>query len=236
MFALFKYKHRIFIIINRVATPKIQNQMNIFLKLKHWQLFCLLAGIPAIFQFVAMGWVVTNSDLMKFLWQLIFNPERWQDIVALIPVKLVAGYYATMVVLFAALILCWFYSLGVKLCKRLPEAIKMNLTGFKVSLFISVACKLFVAVYMYSLLPKILAGGELHATTFAVLIPLQLIATFCAFYCFYFIAKALKTVELQQTVTFNDYALEFFGIWIFPVGIWFIQPKINKLFDGSLNV
>jgi hypothetical protein len=214
-----------------METSKKQNQMNTFLKLKHWQLFGVLAGIPAVFQFVATGWVVANTDLMKFLWQLPFNPARWQDIVALIPIKLVAGYYAVMMVLFAALIFCWLYSLGTNLCKRLPEAIKMNLTGFKLSLFIAVACKVFSAAYMYFLFGGISAGGEWHAATFAVLVPLQLMSMFCTFYCFYFIAKALKTIELQQAVTFNDCALEFFGIWIFPVGIWFVQPKINKIFN-----
>jgi hypothetical protein len=56
---------------------------------------------------------------------------------------------------------------------------------------------------------------------------------FCIFYCFYFTAKVLKTVELQKPVTFNDYAGEFFLIWFFPIGIWFIQPRINRLFNGT---
>jgi len=56
------------------------------------------------------------------------------------------------------------------------------------------------------------------------------------FYCLYFISKSLKAVELQRDVTFNDYAGEFFLIWFFPIGIWFIQPRINKLFDETLQI
>jgi len=56
---------------------------------------------------------------------------------------------------------------------------------------------------------------------------------FCIFYCLYFVAKALKSVELQREVTFNDYAGEFFLFWFSPIGVWVLQPRINKLFDNS---
>jgi hypothetical protein len=38
----------------------------------------------------------------------------------------------------------------------------------------------------------------------------------------------VKTIELQREVTFSDFAGEFFLIWFYPVGIWIIQPKVNK--------
>jgi hypothetical protein len=39
----------------------------------------------------------------------------------------------------------------------------------------------------------------------------------------------------QKPVTFSDFAGEFFLIWFFPVGIWIIQPRINKLFDTNID-
>ena len=47
----------------------------------------------------------------------------------------------------------------------------------------------------------------------------------------YFVAKTLKTVELQKEVLFSDFAGEFFIVWFFPIGIWIIQPKINKIIE-----
>ena len=41
-------------------------------------------------------------------------------------------------------------------------------------------------------------------------------------------AKTIKTVELQKKVTFSDFAGEFFLLWFSPIGIWILQPKINK--------
>ena len=208
--------------------------MNIFLKLKHWQLFGLLIGFPVIFQFVAMRVVITNNNLVELLLGFLINPASLFDVFSIVPTKLVA-VYSVMMVLFTVLISCWFYALGTNLCKRLPGEIKMNLTVFKLSLAVSVAHKLFISVYMYFLFAGISAGEELNPAVLPYFVPLYLISTFCTFYCFHFIAKALKTVELQKAVTFNGYALEFFGIWICPVGVWFIQPQINRLFNYPLN-
>jgi len=52
---------------------------------------------------------------------------------------------------------------------------------------------------------------------------------FCLFYCLYFVAKTLKTVELQREVSFNDFIAEFFLTWFFPIGVWILQPRINKM-------
>jgi len=52
---------------------------------------------------------------------------------------------------------------------------------------------------------------------------------FCMFYIIYFVSKTLKMAELQRNVSFSDYAGEFFLIWLYPIGIWFVQPKINEL-------
>jgi hypothetical protein len=56
---------------------------------------------------------------------------------------------------------------------------------------------------------------------------------FFIFYSLYFIAKELKSVELQKPVTFSDFAGEFFLLWFFPIGIWIIQPRINKIFESK---
>jgi hypothetical protein len=50
-------------------------------------------------------------------------------------------------------------------------------------------------------------------------------------YSFYFVAKTFKTVELQREVAFSDFVGEFFLLLLFPIGVWIIQPKINKMID-----
>lgn len=75
------------------------------------------------------------------------------------------------------------------------------------------------------------SGGEPNLAIFAFIAPLHLFSMFCMFYCGYFNAKALKAVETKKPVTFSDYVGEFFLIWFFPIGIWIIQPRINKIFE-----
>ena len=65
----------------------------------------------------------------------------------------------------------------------------------------------------------------------AVIVPLHLFSMFCIFYSLYFVAKTFKTVELQREVNFSDFAGEFFMIWFYPIGIWIVQPKINKMIE-----
>jgi hypothetical protein len=69
-----------------------------------------------------------------------------------------------------------------------------------------------------------------------IIIPLFLFIflIFCILYAIYFNAKSLKSVELQRDVTFSDYAADFFLFLFFPIGIWFIQPRINRIFCDDL--
>jgi hypothetical protein len=72
-------------------------------------------------------------------------------------------------------------------------------------------------------------------TMFGLLIfilPMHLFSMFCIFYSLYFVAKTFKTVELQREVSFSDFAGEFFMIWFLLIGIWIIQPKVNRLVEN----
>lgn len=66
--------------------------------------------------------------------------------------------------------------------------------------------------------------------SFLIIIPLHLFAMFCMFYCLYFVSKALKSAELQREALLGDYIIDFILFWFYFVGIWFLQPRINKLF------
>ena len=128
----------------------------------------------------------------------------------------------------------WFYALATNLHKKLPGTVKMNLAKYKLFLFIPAVYILLICIFIFAFI-NIAIDQEvgLEPAIFALIIPLHLFSLFCLFYCLYFNAKALKAVELQRPVTFGDYAGEFFLIWFYPIGIWIIQPRINKLFDDQ---
>ncbi|MBI3240197.1 MAG: hypothetical protein HYZ43_15335 [Flavobacteriia bacterium] len=43
----------------------------------------------------------------------------------------------------------------------------------------------------------------------------------------------LKSVELQREAVYTEYSSDFFLIWFFPVGVWSIQPRINRIVQGN---
>lgn len=186
--------------------------MKIFLTLKHWQLFVLLMALPMIFQFITIGAMFLSNDPLALLY-----------------------FYPIMMVFLVAIFFGWFYAIGTNLHKKLPETATMNLTRFKIFLFIPVAYMLFLSVFMFGMFTDISSGEGPNPAIFAFIVPLHLFSMFCIFYCLYFNAKALKTVEWQRPVTFSDFAGEFFLIWFFPIGIWIIQPRLNKLFDPIIG-
>lgn len=181
--------------------------MTKFLTLKHWQLFMLLIGIPLILEFLMMGFLVASRDP-----------------------RIIFIFFPIMTILSGGLFFGWFYALGTNLFKKLPVTAGMNLTRFKVFMFVSVADIILIPAFMFVIFLKMAAGGQPNPGIFALIIPLYLFSMFCIFYCLYFIAKALKTVEWQKPVTFGDYAGEFFLLWFFPIGVWILQPRINRLF------
>ncbi len=184
--------------------------MKLLLKLKHWQLFLLLMVIPILFQIGMFAAVfISNDPLMMF---------------RLFPI---------VMILFMGIFFGWFYALGTNLHKKLPDTVHMNLRLFKIFLFIPVAYMSLFMVFMINMFSGIIGGEEPNVAIFMLIFPLHLFSMCCIFYCLYFNAKSLKAVELQKPVTFNDYAGEFFLIWFFPIGIWFLQPRINKLFEET---
>ena len=128
----------------------------------------------------------------------------------------------------------WFYAIGSNLHKKLPDTVNMNLTKFKIFLFIPVLYISILCILLFGLFSGLAGGGQLeYVGLFALIFPVHLFSIFCIFYCLYFNAKALKAVELKRPVTFNDFAGEFFLLWFFPIGVWIIQPRLNKLFEEN---
>ena len=58
---------------------------------------------------------------------------------------------------------------------------------------------------------------------------------YCLFFDLNFISKSLALAETGKPVSFYDYSGPFFLIWFFPLGIWFVQPRINRLYAAVIN-
>ena len=61
----------------------------------------------------------------------------------------------------------------------------------------------------------------------AVIAPLHVVCTVCLFYLLYFVSRNLVVAETGEPVPFYEYAGAFFLLWFFPIGVWFVQPKVQ---------
>lgn len=116
----------------------------------------------------------------------------------------------------------WIYSLGVEAHKALPASIEMPINKFKFALIYFSVYVAIASVYFSSIMPYA--------------IPFHVFAMICIFYSFYYVAKAIRTIELNRIVKLGDWFAEFLGMWFFPIGVWFIQRKIRRIVATPSNV
>jgi len=187
-----------------------------FLQAKHWQLFTLTVGIPLLFQIYFISSMVSAGDDFD---EAIFM--RFVVFILIISILFILVYYG------------WLWSVGVGLQEKLPQDLKMNVKFFKWAI-------IFPLIYMVLIFGGLGLAlgtglddieqnlGSLNSA-FVIIVPIHLFSVFCSFYQLYFVSKTIKTVEKQRPVSFGEYIREFFLIWLYPIGIWFIQPKVNEL-------
>ncbi|GGK80545.1 hypothetical protein ACD591_09965 [Rufibacter glacialis] len=195
-----------------------------FLKAKHWQLFILTCGIPVVFQL----------GIMEVILSKIGSGGDSDPSAVFTYLKL----SLVVVVLFAAIFFGWFWSVAIGLQGGVPKNVKMKVRKFKVFFFMPLAYILLISITMGGAVDGMVGGGTgpsegLIGGFIGIIVPLHLFSMFCIFYCLYFVAKTYKTVELQREVGFWDFSGEFFQFWFFPIGIWSLQPKINRMAEGT---
>jgi len=187
------------------------------LRAQHWQIFLFSTALPIVLQMIMMATMFFN---------MIKNPD---------PTFLMPAFFNWSIVLMVVYLvgyLIWYWSTGVGLQRYIPEALRLNVRLFKVFLIAPIIYIVVIMAFFSSIMLNFSlndASPSVPPFAFFLLIPFHLFAMFCKFYCLYFVARTVKTAELQRKLEFGDYIGEFFLIWFFAVGIWFVQPKINKV-------
>ena len=164
----------------------------------------------------------------------LFTLPTWQVFLLLIipcffPSMTLVGTILTIV--WAAFIAYCVYILGDCLYQKLPVGHDLKINRFRFNLF-------FPLVYVIIVFILFDGGYEINQNNYKeygwslfIIIPLHLYAMYCMFYTIWFIAKCIATVENNRVVGFDNYAANFFLLWFFPIGIWFVHPKVRKIFS-----
>ncbi len=173
------------------------------LRAKHWQIFFLLFGI----------FIVGDVAVMSSMSAAARSPQDFAKIGPLFGAVLALSMFC---------ILAWFWSMGSFLSSMVPPPLRLELGFFRFALT-------YPALYIFIFIASFQSASTRPALL-AVIFPLHFVAVFCMLYDLYFVSKNLVLAETSKPASFCDYAGPFFLIWFFPVGVWFIQPRINRLY------
>ena len=113
----------------------------------------------------------------------------------------------------------WPMLVGNELNQLLPKRITLNFNFFLINTFI------WLVVFIGIL---VLSNGEGMTFTGLSVLPL-FYAIFAYFYFLAYPAKVLNSIEREKEASLGQYIGDFFLILFLPIGIWFLQPRINRI-------
>jgi len=213
--------------------------MRAILQLKHWQFFVFFFVLPALAFIGIYAWFIfTMIDMTS---NMPMNGGGSGDIDEILAfqqymMKRMAFLYIPMIVPFVASHI-WMWSIA-KQCKEwVDESLHMGNVMFKITLLFPVVYMLVYGIGMFFYLQNFMTNmdsfnpndgmaGFFAIWAFSLLGGLLSFAS--SLHNYYFTARSYKTAELQRKTTFGEYVGEFFMSWFLFVGIWIMQPKLNR--------
>lgn len=151
---------------------------------------------------------------------VLLRLKHWQMLVLLLlPVFIVPFRFQTSALFFSLSL--WLYAIADGSVRRSKPSLQLTNTPIIVALIYSGGYGLFFNWFLATLTGE---PGEL-----SWIVPLHFLATVALFYVLAATAKRFKIAVHQRPINFSSYIGTFFLLWFFPIGIWFLQPKVNAL-------
>ena len=193
------------------------------LNASHWKLFVLTTGLPFI-------------SLIIFIIYILPQDQHHQQPETTLLVNLI---YIIISLIGVATQLYWYWAVVIALRPYLHLNTKLRLKPFYYCFFTPILLFGFYSIQEFLITTQIqqLSSTETQPNlptiqSFIMLIG-HLITVFCLIYTWRFTAKMLQSVELQREAVYAEYSSDFFLIWFFPLGVWSIQPRINRIVQGN---
>jgi hypothetical protein len=113
----------------------------------------------------------------------------------------------------------WLWAMGSFLFSLSQPQLKLNIHFFRFTI-------IFPTLYFLIVFPLFVSNSTLEV----VMMPINGVGLVCEFYPLYFVAKSLLIAEKRQPVTRKDYTLTLIFLVFSLVGIWLVQPRVNRLY------
>ena len=128
--------------------------------------------------------------------------------------------------LFMLLVLfAWMFSIGAWSNRRLPETRRRSVIPCGVGLALPI---IYVLMYIFLYIPLLNHGAPSRPPLW--MLPMHMFSMVGIFYGIWYTARQLKSLQENEDVGFMIFSNTFFLLFIFPIGIWLIQPEVNRLY------
>lgn len=185
-------------------------EMKWFIKARHWQVFLVVFILPLTL--LMSGFVLTKY---------YYDPG------------ILFSVFPLSIVFAQATLYLWMWIVVSRLSSKIPQKKMLKLGTFRLFIVIPIIVTgLTLVFFLYCATLFNLGSFSIAAILYGsliVIIPMQLLIIISLFYCCLFVAKTIVMVEKGRDVLFEDYFYEFVMVILFPIGIWFLQPRINKI-------
>ena len=129
--------------------------------------------------------------------------------------------------LFILLVLfAWMFSIGAWSNRHLPEPRRRSMIPFGVGLALPI---IYVLMYIILYIPLLKNGAPSRPPLW--MLPMHMFSMVGIFYGIWYTARQLKSLQENEDASFMIFSSTFFLLFIFPIGIWLIQPEVNQLYN-----
>jgi hypothetical protein len=163
--------------------------------------------------------------------RLLQKIKHWQlFLLFFLPSYFINSRLSMIIIMMSILTLfsAWIYSIGVS-----GQSIKggINKQKYLLTLF-KISCLLMPIFWLINIVDQLvllnIESGESIMRIINLIINIMFLLT--GIYMILYVSKTIKGIELKRKPKFTDYILTIIWFIILPVGIWFIQPRINKIY------
>ena len=123
--------------------------------------------------------------------------------------------------------MAWIWGISLRIENNIPSRSSLNILIFKIAFFIPIINILADLTYTWYnfFIRKILSASLVSV----MLLYFHALSILCVLFVMGYAAKILKSAQLNKEVSFLDYASEFILIILSPIGIWVLQPRLNRI-------
>lgn len=110
----------------------------------------------------------------------------------------------------------------LSILRFMPRTYQAGNSGLNNLALMSIMLIIVYAVMSYALLVGVLTDGLLISGV-------HLVTMVSFFFTIFYTGYLIKSAETNRRIAVTECLVEFLLIWIFPIGIWVLQPRLNKL-------